>query len=294
MKTKIFGLHTFFCLLILYNASAQWQLLSPNDHIDGNVGIGTSTNLDAKLSAAGNVWHLKLLNDATGGNEWRIGSSSDSWSSSGGKLVISNTGSSGTAAMVIDNQKRVGIGLTDPSSLLSVFGDIALKYGSELKTTGSTHKTILKTGWADSQDFLTFYVPGSKPDDALPKIHIKSDGNVGIGTVVPDSRLTVNGTIHAKEVKIDLNISAADYVFEDDYVLRSLEDTEKYIKERKHLPGISPGKEMEANGINLSEMNMKLLEKVEEVTLHLIALNKQMKQLKEENEKLKSIILKGE
>ena len=143
---------------------------------------------------------------------------------------------------------------------------------------------------ADSQDFLTFYVPGNKPDDALPKIHIKSDGNVGIGTTVPDSRLTVNGKIHAKEVKIDLNISAADYVFEDDYMLRSLEDTEKYIKEKKHLPGIPSGKEMETNGIHVSEMNMKLLEKVEELTLHLISLNKQIKQLKIDNAKLKKAV----
>ncbi|MDN5216106.1 tail fiber protein [Fulvivirgaceae bacterium BMA12] len=294
MKIKIFCATTFFCLAIVYNGSSQWVPSNPNEYILGNIGVGTNTNLDSRISAVGNIWQLKLLNDATGGSEWRIGSSSNTWGSSGGKLIITNTGSSTSAAMVIDNQKRVGIGINDPSSLLSVSGDIALKYGSELKTTTGTYQTIFKTGWDGAQDFLTFYVAGNKPDDALPKIHIRSDGNVGIGTTVPDSRLTVNGKVHAKEVKIDLNIAAADYVFENDYPLRSLEDTEKYIKEKKHLPGIPSGKEMETNGIHLSEMNMKLLEKVEELTLHLISLNNQVKQLKIDNEKLKKAVQAGE
>lgn len=101
-------------------------------------------------------------------------------------------------------------------------------------------------------------------------------GNVGIGTTTPDSKLTVKGVIHAQEVKVDLNGAVApDYVFMDGYALPTLAETESYIKTNKHLPGIPSAQQMEEEGINLKEMNLKLLQKVEELTLHLIELQKE-------------------
>ncbi len=105
--------------------------------------------------------------------------------------------------------------------------------------------------------------------------------NVGIGTTTPDSKLTVNGTIHAKEVKVDLNgFTVPDFVFEEDYNLPPLKETEKYIQTNKHLPEVPSANEMEANGINLKELNLKLLQKVEELTLYLIEQSKDIKILK--------------
>jgi hypothetical protein len=98
----------------------------------------------------------------------------------------------------------------------------------------------------------------------------RSDGFVGIGTTSPDSKLTVKGIIHAEEVKLDLLVPGPDYVFEKNYPLLSLEDTKAYVEQNKHLPGIPSSDDMQQNGVNLLEMNMKLLEKVEELTLHLI------------------------
>jgi len=106
------------------------------------------------------------------------------------------------------------------------------------------------------------------------KLTVLSSGNVGIGTVSPDSKLTVNGTIHAKEIKVDTSIPAPDYVFEKDYKLKSLPQVALYIDQHKHLPEIPSAKRMEQNGINLTEMNMKLLQKVEELTLYLIEKDK--------------------
>ncbi|CAD5265017.1 MULTISPECIES: hypothetical protein [unclassified Imperialibacter] len=101
-------------------------------------------------------------------------------------------------------------------------------------------------------------------------------GKVGVGTTAPEPKLTVDGTVSAEEVKVDLNVPGPDYVFEADYPLPSLEDTKAYIEQNKHLPGIPSSDKMQQNGVNLLEMNMKLLEKVEELTLHLIDQNKQL------------------
>lgn len=106
-------------------------------------------------------------------------------------------------------------------------------------------------------------------------------GRVGINTNYPDSPLTVNGTIHAKEVKVDLNIVGPDYVFEEDYKLPSLTEVATYIKQNKHLPEIPSATEMEEKGINLSEMNMLLLKKIEELTLYMIELKKENEQIEE-------------
>ncbi|WP_264536578.1 hypothetical protein [Flavobacterium sp. N1736] len=95
-------------------------------------------------------------------------------------------------------------------------------------------------------------------------------GNVGIGTEHPDAKLAVNGTIHSKEVKVDSNIPVPDYVFAKDYKLRSLQEVENYVNQNSHLPEIPSAKEFEKNGIQLAEMNMALLKKVEELTLYAI------------------------
>jgi hypothetical protein len=112
----------------------------------------------------------------------------------------------------------------------------------------------------------------------------RSDGNVGIGTYSPDAKLAVKGTVHAQEVKVDLSVPGPDYVFNSDYNLLSLEEIKTYIDQYKHLPEVPSAKEMEANGVQLGEMNMLLLKKIEELTLHMIEHNKAMNKLIKDNE----------
>ncbi|MBB6273361.1 hypothetical protein HDF26_003821 [Pedobacter cryoconitis] len=100
--------------------------------------------------------------------------------------------------------------------------------------------------------------------------HYIQNGNVGIGTMQPDAKLSVKGKIHAEEIKVDLNIPGPDYVFDDQYRLLSLKETADFIKLNKHLPDVPSAKQMEKEGINVSKMQMKLLQKIEELTLHLI------------------------
>lgn len=111
---------------------------------------------------------------------------------------------------------------------------------------------------------------------------IDAIGNVGIGTSSPNQKLTVNGTIYGKEIKVDLAVPGPDYVFEKNYSLPSLEEVKDYIAKHKHLPDVPSAKDMEANGINLSEMNMLLLKKVEELTLYMIDLKRENEQIKEQ------------
>jgi hypothetical protein len=104
-------------------------------------------------------------------------------------------------------------------------------------------------------------------------------GSVGIGTTTPDAKLAVNGTIHSKEVKVDL-LDWPDYVFKKDYKLPTLEDVEKHINEKGHLENIPSEEEALKNGINLGEMNAKLLQKIEELTLYMIEMKKDNVQMK--------------
>jgi hypothetical protein len=112
------------------------------------------------------------------------------------------------------------------------------------------------------------------------------NGNIGIGTTNPDFRLTVNGKIKAEEIQVVVDVPA-DYVFDTDYKLQSLEEVESYIKANKHLPGIPDAQSLKTNGWQVGEMNNKLLEKVEELTLYLIELKRDITELKKENELLK-------
>lgn len=105
-------------------------------------------------------------------------------------------------------------------------------------------------------------------------------GNVGIGTESPDATLTVKGNIHTQEVKVDLQGAVApDYVFYEDYPLRTLEEVQQHIDEFGHLPNIPSAKEMQTNGVKLKEMNLKLLEKIEELTLYILELEKRVQGL---------------
>ena len=114
-------------------------------------------------------------------------------------------------------------------------------------------------------------------------------GNVGIGTTTPDYKLTVKGKIHSREVKVTATAGGADFVFEKEYDLPTLLEVEQFISKNKHLPEIASAKEMEKNGIHLAEMNIKLLQKIEELTLYTIEHQKKIEKLsslKKENELL--------
>ena len=125
-----------------------------------------------------------------------------------------------------------------------------------------------------------------------PKMFLSTTGSFGINTQSPGSvyKLAVAGKIAAwDEIKVFTNgTSFPDYVFDSTYKLRSLEDTETYIKENHHLPEVPSAAEIAKDGMSLNGMSEILLKKVEELTLHLIEMKKQNEELKKRLEALEN------
>ncbi len=107
-----------------------------------------------------------------------------------------------------------------------------------------------------------------------------STGRMGIGTTSPDYKLDVNGTIRGEAIIVEP--VSADYVFGKGYDLWSLEEVENFIGENSHLPGIPSALQTDVNGVSLGEAYTNLLQKVEELTLHMIDQNKKIKALQKQ------------
>ena len=190
-----------------------------------------------------------------------------------------------TAKMSILGNGNVGIGTTTPGEKLQVNGNIKVDYNatsitingySGIQTSGNSH--WLHINRYSNDDVAIGY-------NSTSNLYlVNGGGNVGIGTTTPDAKLAVKGNIHAEEVKVDLSVPGPDYVFEENYHLKSLAALMQYIQQHKHLPNIPSAKDMEANGIDLGIMNMKLLEKIEELTLYTIQQERETDVLKEKLE----------
>ncbi len=277
---------------------------------DGNVGIGTSAPL-TKLHINAQIPGIRLGSIAAAeGFTGEFGAitftrhydfatsakiySYANWSTdqySGGELRFATTppntyGAGGlplTDRMVINSIGNVGIGTTSPSAKLNVYNSNSkteVIIGNPSTATGGFTSLLMGTS-ADTNGFGYLEAVKSSGTAYGDVILNRWGGNVGIGTTQTDAKLTVNGTVHTKEVKVDLNVPGPDYVFEPNYDLKPLAEIETYIKENKHLPEVPSAKEMEKNGVQLGEMNMLLLKKVEELTLYSIEQNKKLNEQQE-------------
>ncbi|WP_422861150.1 DUF2341 domain-containing protein [Flagellimonas sp. W118] len=113
-------------------------------------------------------------------------------------------------------------------------------------------------------------------------------GDVAIGTsTVPTGyKMAIDGKLITEEVKVQLSSNWPDYVFKEGYDLPTLEEIQKHIKEKGRLPKIPSADEVKTNGIELGEMNKLLLEKIEELTLHLLQQNIRIQKLEKINNEL--------
>jgi hypothetical protein len=201
---------------------------------------------------------------------------------------------------------NVGIGTTNPSEKLEIYNSdtspavISLKSNrndlqfvdvgriSAKQAAGEIARIGMPRSGGSFTGYLTFWTKADNNTDLTEKVRINESGNVGIGTTNPTNKLDVNGTIHSKEVKVDMN-GWSDFVFKKQYDLPTLEEVEKHINEKGHLENIPSEEEVLKNGINLGEMNAKLLQKIEEMILYMIEQNKKVQELKKENENFKLV-----
>jgi hypothetical protein len=162
---------------------------------------------------------------------------------------------------------------TYTSFAYGVFGEA---YGSG---TG-TRIGIYGTASGGTTNWAGYFSSGS--------VYVGNDLRIGTTTQATGYSLSVNGKIACTEVLVQALASWPDYVFSKDYSLMSLPELEHSIQLNNHLPGIPSAIEVKNSGIQVGEMQNKLLEKVEELTLYLIEQNKQISELKEEINVLKS------
>jgi len=278
--------------------SNPWMVFKPN----GNVGIGTTS---PKASGIGTTLHLSTKGDTwpffrlerVDGKE-KTNRAWESFIGSNGSYYLRDATAvtdpfiiqigAPTNSLNITGKGYVGLGTSSPSNKLSVNGSmdskkIFIKDPNAYLFFSSTAASPGNKNWycaAGSDGSFVINMANDKYQWSKSAIKIFRNGNV-----------IVHNTLEAKEIKVVAQ-PGADFVFTNNYNLRSLEEVETFVKENKHLPEVAPAKEMESEGVLQSEMNQTLLQKVEELTLYMIEMNKRVKTLESENKELKEKLSK--
>lgn len=150
---------------------------------------------------------------------------------------------------------------------------------------------IKETGISETQAYMSSYFGVNFFTEGKNRMRINQGGIVSIGADInlttPQSskyKLYVSGGIRTEEVKIDLKSNWADYVFDDNYDLKSLKEVEDYVAENKHLPGIPSAQDVAKDGIEVGEMQKLQMEKIEELTLYTIQQQKMIDDMLKQNE----------
>ena len=246
-----------------------------NDNVlvsdNGNVAIGQNVSPLAKLQI-------------TGGQDAGLSTSNNGYAMIG---VATGTSSN----LLIDNNEiMVRSGYTSASSLYLQNNGGELISGARL--TINKDAEALKLNGSDPN--IGFYQSGAYKsfieqtgNDLFlganaGNIRIDAVGQVAIGNVVPAAsafKLSVTGKIICEEVKVKLSAAWPDYVFDENHQLLPIDKLSDFIKSNKHLPNIPAAAEIEKNGMELGDMQKKMMEKIEELTLYIIQQEKRIKQL---------------
>lgn len=215
--------------------------------ISGSLGIGTST--------PSKPFHVKSdsNDDVLGYFEQSYGSSNDAGIAIKGSRNNSTTTASFINFDIYDNNE------VNPTFTMAKIGA-----GKESN--------------AGENGQLRFYTYNGNLNEVM---RIKSNGFIGIGLTNPNFNLEVNGSIKGTTLHTSTQ-SWSDFVFEKNYKLLTLEEVEQHINKNGHLPEIPSEADVTENGINLGEMDAKLLQKIEELTLYVIEQNKQIQELRKE------------
>lgn len=286
---------------------------SMNDNATGNANTALGFNsLASNTSSHGNtalgINSMQFLNISSEGNNVALGINSmrDVVNGSGntalGASSLRATGA--TAGVALNGNTAIGfqnfLYLSNGSNntVLGRRSFCIMKTGSNNISIGSNN--LCSTAEGNSNIYIGNNIT---PLNTIPNNELNIgnwifglNGKISIGgranltcSDCSEYSLFVKNGIRAEKVKVDIASANgwADYVFVKGYKLNSLEEVEKHILEKGHLPNVPTAKEVVENGINVAEMDAKLLEKIEELTLYSIEQNKRIKKLQEENSELK-------
>jgi len=237
-----------------------------------------------------------------------------------GRLSIGNyNGSSYQSRLTILDNGNIGLGTENPQSLLHVAGRSVMEDNLKIRAQDEAWAegvlVVKPYGWAGlrlartdpstsnydgnwaigynastGNDFSISNSVGNVQSNYIFHINATTQ-NVGIGTSNPSEKLAVNGTIKAKEIKVSME-GWPDYVFEEGYNVGTLEALESYIKANKHLPEMRTAKEIETNGLVVGEVLKLQQKKIEELTLHLIEKDKELRSIASRQKEMETLLKK--
>ena len=273
-------------------------ILGNQVHMQKAVQIGWNANTQVDYNSALSVNQNDNNSNGVKVNTWNNGIKAFSVEKPDGAFPFIVYGSGNT---FIDGS--LGLGVNNPIHKLEVNGNIVnggpdfilgtrdgREQGANVLNRALSHVNKAIAG-APYDDMLSINVYGDfEGGTIIQGSRTIIDGQVGIGTGNPGTqfKLAVEGKIGAREVEVTLANPWPDYVFSKEYKLMPLNKLENFLKENKHLPNIPSAKEMEAEkGIKLGEMQLKHLEKTEELYLYIIELNKRIEKIEKENIELK-------
>ncbi|MEH3112262.1 hypothetical protein [Pedobacter terrae] len=244
-------------------------------------------------AGANSWWHLLDVRHSNSANNFAMQFAGSFWDQELYFRKTSNNAGQLWSKVLLETNGNVGIGTKTPNSTLTIrsestgvsinpganpyFGTLAFNResgtGAIFDPSGKAFQ--INNGGNDQNLHIQVYNGDGSLVTNNSLVISGVNGNVGIGTANLTDALTVAGKIGAREIKVSTN-AGADFVFEPHYKLPTLTNLEKFVKTNKHLPEIPTAKQMIENGVNLGELNIKLLQKVEELTLHLIEKDKKI------------------
>ncbi len=285
-------------ILILLLVTISLQLAAQN------VGIGTTTpafKLDVNgrmrvktgtLGNAGTSSGIWFEDFRDGSNRIFVGMRDSI------RVGFYGTGNGGIGWDFVFNAQNgnVGVGIVTPAQKLSLNGTLGFYSGSDdyggrmfsdvndlhirAKTgpiNGIRGNLILQSADPRGTEFAGNI--GIGVDSPKAKLHIASNVMIGSGSPASGYMLSINGKVISEEVRVELDGDWPDYVFDKEYKLSSLQELEKFITTKKHLPNIPAASQVAKEGFDLGDMNRRLLEKIEELTLYIIQQEKKLNSL---------------
>lgn len=249
------------------NVAIGGEALEGNTSGNFNMAVGSKA-LELNSTGAGNIGiGISTLNKSTGNFNVGIGFNAMFNKTSG--------------------NENVAIGTYALNDNISGSGNIAVGQNAGRNETGSNKLYIANTATTTPLIYGDFSAKYVTIGDVSPALRIQGTANSS------GYNLLVKGGILTEKVKVALAVAGtdwADYVFEPSYKLMSIEEVEAFTKENKHLPNVPSANEMVESGLDVAQTSKMFMEKIEELTLYVIELNKEVQALKSENKELRSLI----